>query len=155
MTTPSSFNPTFQGPPPNWFARNWKWVVVLGVLGGILALTVFVGGILLIVETSFQHSGFYTEALARARADPQVIEKIGQPLQPGWLATGNLNTSGSSGSADVSIPISGPKGKGTIYVEAKKSAGEWTFETLQVEIAGEEHRIDLLKPEGIAPKENP
>ena len=154
MTTPSSLNPSFATPPPNWFARNWKWVVALGVLGGVLLLTAFVGGILFIVETSIQHSGFYTEALARTRANPQVIEKIGQPLQAGWFATGSLNSSGSSGSADVTIPISGPKGKGTIYVVAKKSAGEWKFETLQVEVAGEGQRIDLLKPDDIAPKED-
>lgn len=147
MTTPSSPNPSFSSPPPNWLARNWKWAVGLGVLGAVLLLALFVGGILLVVETSFQHSGFYTEALARARANPQVIEKLGQPLQAGWLASGSVNTTGPSGSADVSIPISGPKGKGTIYVVAKKSVGEWKFETLQVDISGEESRIDLLKVE--------
>jgi len=154
MTTPPSLTPSFSSPPPNWFARNWKWALALGLLGGILLLAAFVGSILLIVETSFQHSGFYSEALARARANPQVTEKIGLPLQAGWLASGSMNTSGPSGSADVSIPISGPKGKGTIYVVAKKSAGEWKFRTLQVEIEGETSRIDLLKPEEIIPKDN-
>jgi len=111
----------------------------------------FVGGVLFLVESSFQHSDFYTQALARARANPQVAEKIGQPLKAGWLASGNINSSGPSGDANISIPLSGPQGKGTLYVVAKKSAGVWELETLQVEIAGEAERIDLLQPKESGP----
>jgi hypothetical protein len=99
------------------------------------------------VESTIQHSGFYPQALERAQANPQVANKIGQPLKAGWFASGNINISGSSGDADIAIPISGPNGKGTIYVVAKKSAGLWTFRTLQVEVPGESQRIDLLQPE--------
>ncbi len=128
-----------------WFARNWKWLLPVGVLLCLLLFASFVGGILFIVESSFQHTEFYVQALARARTDPQVVEKIGQPIQAGWLASGSVKTSGSSGDADIEIPISGPKGKGTLYVVAKKSAGRWEFETLQVEVTGEAGRIDLLR----------
>ena len=136
---------------PNWFARNWKWAVPLGLFALGLVFPVFVGSVFLLVETSFRRSEFYTGALARARANPQVSEKIGQPLQEGWLASGSMNTSGPSGDADLSIPISGPKGKGTLYLGAKKSAGLWKFETLQVEVEGETKRIDLLQPEESGP----
>jgi len=44
------------------------------------------------------------------------------------------------------IPISGPKGKGTIYVEARKSAGHWSFLKLFVEVGVDGERIDLQKP---------
>ena len=116
----------------------------------MLLLAAFAAGILLLIETSFQHSGFYHQALERAQANPQVVQKIGQPLRAGWLASGSVNTHGtSSGDADVAIPISGPKGKGTIYLVAKKSAGLWKFETLQVEVAGQKERIDLLKSEEV------
>jgi hypothetical protein len=147
MVTPSNFGPAPAVDRPNWFSRNWKWFVPLGALALLLLFAAFVGGILLLVETSFQHSGFYTQALAKARANPQVAEKFGKPLKAGWLASGSVKTSGSSGDADVSIPVSGPKGKGTIYVVAKKSAGLWQFETLQVEVEGKTERIDLLQPE--------
>jgi hypothetical protein len=113
----------------------------------LLLLSAFVGAILLAVESTIQHSGFYPQALERAQANPQVANKIGQPLKAGWFASGNINISGSSGDADIAIPISGPNGKGTIYVVAKKSAGLWTFRTLQVEVPGESQRIDLLQPE--------
>lgn len=154
MAAPSSPAPGVANSGPGWFARNWKWALLLAGLGLALLLAAFVAGILLIVETSFQHSGFYHDALDRARANPQVVDKIGQPLRAGWLASGSVNTSGSSsGNADVAIPISGPKGKGTIYLVAKKSAGLWKFETLQVEVEGQEERIDLLKGDEAPPGE--
>jgi len=150
MASPSSFGPG-AATQPNWLARNWKWLVPLGLLALIFMFASFVGGILLLVETSIQHSDFYPQALQRARANQDVAQKIGRPLKAGWLASGSVNTSGSSGHADLSIPISGPKGKGTLYVVAKKNAGQWRFETLQVEVTGEEQRIDLLQPEENGP----
>jgi hypothetical protein len=144
MATPSSLGQS--APTSTWFARNWKWLLPVGILLSLLMFASFVGGILLVVESSLQHSDAYVQALARARADPQVVEKIGQPIKAGWMASGSINVAGPSGDADISIPISGPKGKGTLYVVAKKSAGQWRFETLQVEVTGAAERIDLLRP---------
>lgn len=143
MAAPSSLGQS--APSSTWFARNWKWLLPVGILLSLLLFASFVGGILLVVESSFQHSDSYVQALARARADPQVVEKIGQPIEPGWMASGSIDVSGSSGDADISIPIRGPKGKGTLYVVAKKRAGRWEFETLQVEVTGHAGRIDLLR----------
>ena len=119
----------------------------LGCLGVIFLLAAFVGGILLLVEISFQKSDVYRTAMERAQANPEVMQKIGKPLKAGWLSSGKINISGSSGDADISIPISGPRGKGTLYAVAKKSAGEWHYQTLQVEVEGESQRIDLLQKE--------
>jgi hypothetical protein len=97
------------------------------------------------VEGSVKRSNAYTQALARVQADPQVSDKIGRPIEPGWFISGSVNVNGDSGDANLSIPISGPKGKGKIYVVSKKSAGLWQFETLQVEVDGLAERIDLLQ----------
>jgi len=139
---------------PGWLSRNWKWAVPLGLFLLMLLFAGFIGSILLILETSFQHSDFYVQGLARARANPQVIEKLGQPITPGWFSSGSVSVSGPTGDANISIPISGPKGKGTIYVVAKKSAGEWTFLKLEVEIEGQRQRIQLVKAAETTPAEN-
>jgi len=146
--------PGSTGSHPDWLTRNWKWALPVGVLVLALGIAAFIGAILVVVESSFQHSDCYVLALARTRSNLHVGEKIGQPITPGWFATGNINVSGSSGNADISIPISGPKGKGTIYLVAQKRAGNWTFETLQVEIDGEPDRIDLLERGDLQPSEN-
>jgi Cytochrome oxidase complex assembly protein 1 len=132
-------------PRKGWFGRNWKWFVPSGCLTIIVLIAAFVGGILMIVVGSVKSSGAYTQALAQAQASPQVAEKIGRPVKPGWFVSGSVNVSGDSGDADISFPISGPIGKGKVYAVAKKSAGAWQFETLQVEVDGQADRIDLLQ----------
>ena len=90
-------------------------------------------------------SDVYKEALARAKASPAVAEALGTPIKAGYFTSGNINVSGPSGDAELSIPISGPKGQATIYLEARKSAGEWAFSLLEVEIVETKERIDLLQ----------
>jgi hypothetical protein len=146
MASPPIISSTLPSQGPSWLARNWKWLVAVAAVGLLVLLAAFGGLILLVIETSVQHSDFYPMALARARENPEVLEKLGQPIQLGWLTSGSINISGPSGSADVSIPLHGPKAEGTLYVVAKKSAGRSGFETLQVEVKGESQRIDLLSP---------
>jgi hypothetical protein len=68
---------------------------------------------------------------------------MGSPLVEGWFVTGDFGEHGPSGHAHLSIPISGPRGKGTIYVVGSKSTGEWQFSTLLVQPDGTRERIDL------------
>ena len=42
------------------------------------------------------------------------------------------------------IPVSGPNGRMTIYVEAQKTAGAWTYETIIAESEDSQQRINLL-----------
>ncbi|HUK87202.1 MAG TPA: cytochrome c oxidase assembly factor Coa1 family protein, partial [Terriglobales bacterium] len=119
--------------PQGWFARHWKAVVGVGCLGVIILAVAFVGGIMLLVMGSIRSSDAYQQALAKAKANPEVALRLGQPIQPGWFISGSINVSGPSGDADLSIPISGPKGKGTVYVVGKKSAGEWSYTRMEVE----------------------
>jgi len=81
---------------------------------------------------------------ARPRASqPGSIEAIGSPISQTGIVSGNSNVSGAVGEANLSIPLSGPKGKATLYVEAKKSADTWFFQTMVVKIEKTGERIDL------------
>ena len=71
---------------------------------------------------------------------------LGTPVTDGIFMSGQINTTGSTGNASLDIPISGPKGKGNLYVEATKSAGVWTYTTLEVSVSGLTERIQLAKP---------
>jgi hypothetical protein len=86
----------------------------------------------------------YKGALARAQAHASVIEALGSPIKEGFLVSGSTNVNGASGETNLSIPISGPNGKGTIYVAASKSLGQWNYSGLIVEIAKTHQRIDFL-----------
>ena len=132
-------------PRPNWWKRNWNWFVPVGCLSMLVLFVVFVVSIALIVFSAMKSTDVYKDALARAKANSAVIEALGSPITEGFLVSGNTNVNGASGEANLSIPISGPNGKGTIYVAANKSLGRWNYSGLTVEITKTHQRINLLK----------
>jgi hypothetical protein len=127
-----------------WLESNPRWKIPLGLLIIVVLVGGFTTGLMTIVFASFQNSDVYKQSIAQAEANPQVQQLLGEPLKPGWLITGQLNVNGSSGIANFSIPVSGPKGKGAIRVVASKNAGVWRFTYLQVSVEGERGSIDLL-----------
>ena len=140
-----------QTPPPlpqerstTWWQRNWKWFVPV-CLGSVVLFAGFIVLILTIVFGMMKSSDAYKDALAMARANPYVQDALGSPFEEGLLVAGNINISGSSGYADLAIPVSGPDGSGTIYVVASKSAGQWTFLKLVVGIKATNERIYLIE----------
>jgi hypothetical protein len=116
----------------------------MGCLSSLVLLVAFVGSIALIVFSAMKSTDVYKEALARTKANPAVIEALGSPITEGFLVSGNTNVNGASGEANLSIPVSGPNGKGTVYVAASKSLGRWNYSGLVVEIGKSHQRIDLL-----------
>lgn len=131
-----------------WFSRNWIWVIAVGALGFLGAgVIVFVVGIFIFVNGSLKSSPVYKEALLKAQAHPRVIRELGQALEAGWNVNGSLTIENSSGEANLEIPVQGARGKGMIYVEARKTAGQWKYSVLQVVIDGQTQPIDLLNPQ--------
>jgi hypothetical protein len=137
MTTPAAR-------PPNWWQRNWKWVVPAGCGGCLTLAAAFTALLLLFVFSLIKRSDVYVEAIAEARSHPAVVQALGEPIEPGFWVSGSISTSGPSGTADFSAPLHGPTGRGTLYVVAEKQAGIWSYEVLEVEVDGRSDRIDLL-----------
>ena len=132
---------------PSWWNRNWKWALPAGCIGMLLFVLVVVGFVAAIVMGVFamiKSSGPYEQAIARANSSVEVRQALGAPIEEGWYVMGNVQINGPSGNANISIPLSGPNGEGTLYVEATKSADVWTFQLLQLEVKRTGQRIDLL-----------
>jgi hypothetical protein len=132
-----------QEPARSWWGRNWKWFIPVGCLSMLL---LFVGGIAVIMTLTFgmmKSSDAYGLAMARAQASPEVRAALGEPIQAGYMVSGRVNVSGPAGDANMSIPLSGPRGSGTLYLVAEKSAGQWRFEELVLEVEASGARIDL------------
>jgi hypothetical protein len=132
-------------PQKSWFGRNWFWVVPLGCLGPLVGCGGLIAVVFSLVFGMIKSSAPYTESLAAAQADTRVQAALGQPIEPGFFVTGNINTSGSSGHADIAYEITGPQGTATVLAVADKTAGTWTFTTLEVQPGGSGERIDLLE----------
>lgn len=128
--------------PPGWFSRNWKWAVPVGCLTPMLCCGVFGAVTFLGVSKAIQSSGVYAEAVAKAATSPEVKEALGAPVTPGLMMQGSINERNGRGEADFQIPLSGPKGQGTLFVKATKPpGGRWAFQQLEVEAGNT--RIDL------------
>ena len=107
------------------------------------AVAIFVFAIFGTVSTAVRNSDAYQVGMAQARANPQVVAALGEPIESGWMIQGSINVNGQSGDVDVQIPISGPKGSGTLYVVGRRSAGRWQYSTMAVEVPGNAGRIDV------------
>jgi len=127
-------------PRKGWFARNWKWFVP----ALLIVLVVLPLSILGSVFAAIRSSDAAKESLRRAQSNPLLVQELGVPIEEGWLLGGNINVSGTSGDADLAVPISGPKAKGRIYVTAHKSAGVWSYSVMTAVIDGSDQKINLL-----------
>jgi hypothetical protein len=146
-----------------WWRRNWKWLLPASALGaaGLAVVLAFFGVIALIVVSALgtvRFSGACTAAITRAAADPVVVEALGSPIQKGWLVGGTLDPGRC---ADLTIPVSGPKGSATIHVKATcarcrgaiwpfdqeppDAAKEWNLSALMVEVAATRGRITVIE----------
>jgi hypothetical protein len=146
MSTQPNYIPqgTSPGLMPNqgrsWLGRNWIWLLAAVFVCG----AVFVAGIFTLIMGAMRGSDVAREATARAQANAVVGQRLGTPISEGWIVGGSINVSPGAGDADLSVPISGPKGKGTVYVKAQKAGGEWTYSLMEAAIEGSSERIDLL-----------
>ncbi len=137
-------------PEPTSTGKNRRNVVLItcGVLTAVaLCVLLIVGGaagIIGAVFGSIKSSDVYQGALTAAMEDAEVINALGEPVKAGLIPSGSISVENTSGEASLSIPISGPKGKGTLYVEATKSAGSWDYTVLEVAVDGQPGRINLL-----------
>ena len=139
---------TYPEPAPTGNNRRTLVLITCGVLTAIaLCILFIVGGAAGIVGTVFgsiKSSDVYPGALTEVMESSEVVAALGEPVKVGLIPSGSISVENSSGEASLSIPISGPKGRGTLYVEATKSAGSWTYSVLEVAVDGQLGRINLL-----------
>jgi hypothetical protein len=121
---------------PGWLRRHWK--AVLAVWLGLA----FSGGAVGIIAI---HNAEATRlSIATAESNPVLSEQLGRPLKTGWYVSGSIDVQPGSGHAELTIPVSGPKGSGNIYSEARKQGGVWKLESLQFGKNGSSDILDLL-----------
>ncbi|MCD9006149.1 cytochrome c oxidase assembly factor 1 family protein [Luteimonas sp. XNQY3] len=120
-------------PPRGWWQRHWKWALPVTVLTFVALVVAFVAIVLFAVRGSLMRSDVYADAMARARAHPELVATIGEPITPGFMPVGSVSTStedGGSGRADLVIGIEGPRGQGRLIATADRRLGAWTWESL-------------------------
>jgi len=115
-------------------------IVLLGVLGCV--------GITFAAVSMIKGSQPYKDGLAKATSDKRVGEALGEPVKAQWLAGGNFQDQGSSGTAELVVPLEGSKGEGVLNISATKSGGTWTVNRATVMIPATGKTIDLVSGGG-------
>ena len=134
-----------------WHRRHPHWLIASIIAGAVLVMSVMVVALFIFVTGTIKTSEAYVGAMERVRAAPAVTATLGAPLTEGWLVTGNIHVSGPTGLAELEIPVSGPRGGATVYVDAAKRLGEWHFDHLIVQVTATHQRIDLTPPSTALP----
>ncbi|MCL4869436.1 MAG: hypothetical protein KJ063_10730 [Anaerolineae bacterium] len=122
---------------------------VIGCLAGVVLLLVciclaFIAGIFGTAFTAVRSSTPYQMAMAQVAEHPQATEALGSPITAGLLATGSVNVINSGGAADLTIPVSGPRGSGSLHVLATRSNNVWQLTQLELTVNNTGQVLNLL-----------
>ena len=111
--------------------------IVLGVLVAIAVVfgSLGVGGVTLIAR-SMKRSEAYQTTLGFLRAAPRIQADLGSPIEDGFLPSGRIATAGATGSADLTISLSGPKGEGRAHVTLERGLAGWNVTRAEWASAG-------------------
>ncbi len=135
----------------NWLGRNWKWFVPVFCLLAVVVLGAAVAVTMSAAIRALKSGELYQKAITTARLNTELSEALGQPLKEGFFAGGSFNYTSTSGRAEITIPVSGPQGNGTITMTAQRTTGPWVISSLVAEVDTTKRRIDLLEATKVSP----
>lgn len=134
----------------SWFNRNWKWVVPTGGCLFLLILIVgFVSSIFFGVTAMLSNSQAHSDAMTRATSNEIVIDRLGQPIESNGMNGGSVHYKNGHSSADITIPIKGPKGAAVIRVEGSGVDEIWTYKKMEVFFPESDEIVTLLNDSNV------
>jgi hypothetical protein len=127
-----------------WLGHNWLWFIPTAIVAVVGFWVVLFGAIFFWVFGIVRDSVPYKDAMASAQSDSRIIQHLGTPIEEGWLTSGSIRYNNASGDANLRIPLSGPKGSATLHLVAHRSAGRWTFSTLECQFENSREWFSVL-----------
>lgn len=118
--------------------RKWaRW----GAIAFVAFIALFIA-LFFVIAASMKSSDAFQLSLSRLQASPEGVQQIGRPVETGF-PMGSMQVSGPRGNASLSYSVSGPNGKGTVFVEATKDMGQWKIDRLVLEQEGTGRRTEI------------
>jgi hypothetical protein len=109
--------------------KKQKIIKIGSIIGAIM---VFYFILFLIVTSSFKNTEIYKMTLEILNNDTQAQMTLNKEIKSSGFITGNISTSGSSGSANLSFNVTGSTGKVRVYVTGIKEFDKWKIEKLYI-----------------------
>ena len=121
--------------PPPKLSTLGRIGVIAGVVGTFF---LFLVALPFAMDEAIRTSSVYPVILEQTRNSTCIATVLGAPYtaDKGW--SGNFRDHGADGSANLRVPIHGPKGHGTLLVLAEKQTGVWKVTSLKLTQASEE-----------------
>lgn len=110
-----------------------------------LAVIVIIAAVVFGVFGLLKKSQPFSDSIAAANANPTAVEVLGEPIESGFFVTGNISLENENGTAKLDIPVSGPKGEGSVRIEGTKDASGWTYQVWELRVDGNPEPIQLRK----------
>lgn len=134
-------------PQPSWWKKNWKWVIPLsGCLTFIILFIIFIGSIFYSVSSAFEEIQPYEYALEKINQDQEITDELGTPIKKDGFISSDYSNDNGKKTTKLVVPVSGPKGSGTLFIEASGDGDNWIYDVIRIEIKDNEN-IDLLEKE--------
>ncbi len=113
-------------------------IAVIVVLAGLALLYLY--------DHRLRASAALATALKLVSHSAEAKAALGEPIRAGLGVRGTVDDSFASGYAILAAPVSGPKGKGTLYVVANRLGSDWDIEREVLQTGVESRKIDLTPP---------
>lgn len=85
-----------------------------------------------------KNESFYIDSVARAKANPEVVEALGEPIVDSITfldGRSQYQLESEHSFANLNITLTGPKGTANLQVNAAVEGGVWVYEVMQVELS--------------------
>jgi YD repeat-containing protein len=117
-------------------------------VGPAIAVVVVLAGFALLYLYAYRlrASPAFATAMKLVSQSAEAKVALGEPIRVGLGVRGTLNDSLASGYAILAASVSGPKGKGTLYVVANRLGSDWDIEREALQTGNGSRRIDLTPP---------
>lgn len=118
--------------------RSWaKWGFII-----FTAFVTLIAAMIFVIVTAVKNTEIYKLSSHAVQQSELVIQELGSPLSTGF-PKGSVQISGPTGKADISFSVEGPKGSGTVYIDAFMDMGRWKLNRMELEVEKTGKRIDL------------
>jgi YD repeat-containing protein len=88
----------------------------------------------------------FRTAMELASNSQEVKAVLGEPIQAGQFVRGRVQQNSEAGYALLSIPVRGPRAKGTLCVVANRVGNRWDLERVALWTGAQPNKVDLSPP---------
>lgn len=132
----------------NWWNKNQKWFLPIT---GLLLVCIFLvipnaKGLTDFAQT-YADSEICQNAINEANKNEKVIKSLGklQPIDKLAIMEGNSVYSNANKNIEITVRVSGKKGKARMDISAEKIGKKWEYKRIKIRIKETQQEIQVLK----------